>query len=125
MSRGHDAQVLGRAWEQRAAEFLTGQGLKVLARGYRCRMGELDIIGSEGPVLVIVEVRARSSSSKARAIETIGANKQRRIINATRHFLMRNPNWFSKSIRFDVIAIDGIETNSPKIDWQRNAFDAA
>ena len=125
MSPGRDAQDRGRAWELRAAEFLTDQGVRILAQGYRCRMGELDIIGSEGPVLVIVEVRARSSSSKARAIETIGASKRRRIINATRHFLMRNPDWFSRSIRFDVVAIDGIETSSPEINWQRNAFDAA
>ena len=125
MNRGQDALARGRAWEMRAAEFLTDQGLRILAQGYRCRMGELDIIASEGAVLVIIEVRARSSSSKAKAIETIGPNKRKRIIKATRHFLMRNPTWFSRSIRFDVVSIDGIETGHPDINWQRNAFDAA
>jgi putative endonuclease len=123
--RSVDAQARGRDWELRAAEHLAREGLKILVQGYRCRTGELDIIASEGPVLVIVEVKARASASKGRAIETVGKHKQRRIVSAARHFLMRNPVWFTRRIRFDVVAIDGIDTANPKIHWLKNAFDAA
>jgi putative endonuclease len=125
MSRSTDAQRLGRAWETRAAVFLADQGFDILQQGYRCRLGELDIVGSDGAGLVIVEVRARSKSEKGSAIETIGHRKRRRIVNATRHFLMKNPHWHARPIRFDVVAIDGIETDQPEIQWIRNAFDAS
>jgi putative endonuclease len=121
MSPKRDARALGRAWENRAAEFLAARGIKIICQGYRCRLGELDIVASDGDRLLIVEVKARARPS--RAIETIGASKQRRIVNATRHFLMRNRDWFSKPIRFDVVAIDGIDTSCPDFQWVRNAFD--
>ena len=123
MRAGRDAQRLGRFWESYAAEFLTRQDFRIIAQGYRCRLGELDIIGSDGPGLVIVEVRARKSSNRGSAVETIGNLKRRRIVNATRHFLMHNPSWSSQPIRFDVIAVDGIETSKPRIRWVQNAFD--
>lgn len=124
MNPGRGALSVGRSWESRAAQFLTDRGLVVLATGYRCRLGELDIVGSDGRGLVVVEVRARRSTSKGRAVETIDKRKRQRIVKATRHFLMRNPAWHARPIRFDVIAIDGIETSQPKIQWVRNAFDA-
>lgn len=124
MSAGRDSQERGRKWETHAAEFLSSRGLKILTRGYRCRLGELDIVGSDGKSLVVVEVKARSQSKKGSAIETIGPEKRRRIVNATRHYLMKHPAWFSRPIRFDVIAIDGIETQTPELNWIRNAFDS-
>jgi putative endonuclease len=125
MSPGSDAQRRGKTWEKRAARFLADQGLRILTTGYRCRLGELDIVGSDAVGLVVVEVRARSSGSKGSAIDTVGHLKQRRIVNATRHFLMKHPAWHARPIRFDVIAIDGIDSDTPKIQWVRNAFDAA
>jgi putative endonuclease len=125
MSPGNDAQRRGKTWEARAARFLADRGFDILTTGYRCRLGELDIVGSDGAGLVVVEVRARSSSEKGSAIETIGHRKRRRIVNATRHFLMKHPAWHARPIRFDVIAIDGIESDNPAIQWVRNAFDAA
>lgn len=122
MTRRVDAQVLGRTWEAHAADFLDANGIRIIARGYRCRLGELDIIGTDGTALVVVEVRARSG--KGSAIDTIGYAKRRRLVNATRHFLMRNPEWFSRRVRFDVIAIDHIEGRRPEIRWVKNAFDA-
>ena len=122
MKRSRDPQALGRTWEARAAALLASKDVRIIARGYRCRLGELDIIGTDGSALIVIEVRARSGDG--RAIETIGLDKQRRIVNATRHFLMKNPEWFSRPIRFDVIAIDHIDSGEPEIRWVRNAFDA-
>jgi putative endonuclease len=121
--RGH-AQERGRIWEKHAAAYLAARGISILARGYRCRLGELDIVGTDGTSLVIVEVRARAGASRQRAIETVGPLKQRRIVNATRHYLMKHPDWYSRPIRFDVLAIDGIDRRVPDYCWVRNAFDA-
>ena len=118
-----DARSRGEIWEARAAELLRENGIRIVAQRYRCRLGELDIIGADGSALVIIEVRARGGRDAA--IETIGIDKRRRIVNATRHFLMQNPEWSSHRIRFDVVAIDHIDSDEPEIRWVRNAFDAA
>lgn len=115
----------GRHWEAVAADYLEDRGLTVLARGYRCRLGELDLVCRDGATLVIVEVRARATSSFGSALETIGPHKRARIVQATRHFLMRRTQWSDASIRFDVVAFDAIETAEPAVQWVRNAFDAS
>jgi putative endonuclease len=120
-----NSRVAGLGWESKAAAYLTERGLKILERGYRCRLGELDIVGSDDGTLVIVEVKARRRTSKGTALETVGSAKQQKIVCATRHFLMRNPHWFSRPIRFDVVAIDEIDTDEPKLNWVKNAFSSA
>ena len=123
MKRGIRARAIGDTWESRAAAFLQDNGVRILARGYSCRLGELDIVGTDGRHLVVVEVKARAGCGTA--MHAVGPDKRRRIINATRHFLMRNPDWFSKPIRFDVIGIEAIESKNPEFLWVKNAFDAA
>ena len=122
MNRGREAQRLGRDGEDRAAELLAAAGLAIIARGYRCRLGELDIIASDGPALVIVEVKLRGRPDHGSALESVGPAKRRRIVRATRHFLMRHPAWHSRPIRFDVIAIEGSGSGA-KLSWVKHAFD--
>lgn len=122
---GSRSQIEGHGWESKAADFLAERGLAILARGYRCRLGELDIVGTDDGTLVVVEVRARRRTSKGSASETVGPGKQQKIVRATRHFLMRHPHWFSHPIRFDVVAIDEIDTDAPKLNWIKNAFGSA
>lgn len=124
MSHGVDSRSLGRAWESRAAAWLDAQGFRTIAQGYRCRLGEIDLIVDDGQDLVFVEVRARKLDSLGTAVESVGTAKQRRIIRATRHYLMRHPRAQARRIRFDVVAFDGIDTSDPKVTWIRNAFDA-
>jgi putative endonuclease len=124
MSRRADPLGLGRVWESRAAAWLDAQGVRTIARGYRCRLGEIDLIGDDGQDLVFVEVRARRQDSLGTALESVGPAKQRRIIRATRHYLMRHPRAQARRIRFDVVAFDGIDTSDPRVTWVRNAFDA-
>jgi putative endonuclease len=115
----------GRLWESRAAEHLERHGLEVLARGYRCRLGELDLVCRDDRQLVIVEVRARSRGALCSAVDSIDVHKRRRIVQATRHLLMRHAAWQTAVIRFDVVAFDAIDTPEPQIQWIRNAFDAS
>jgi putative endonuclease len=124
MSPGGDPQSLGRHWESRAAVYLREQGVRMIAQGYRCRLGEIDLIGDDGSDLVFIEVRARRRGSFGSALESVGPAKQQRIVRATRHYLMRNPGAQARRIRFDVIAFDDIDTSDPSVTWIRNAFDA-
>jgi putative endonuclease len=122
---GDPRHASGRAWERAASDLLAKRGIEVIARGYRCRLGELDIVAIDGATLVVIEVRARASDARGTALETVGARKQRRIVNATRHFLMRHPVWFARPIRFDVIAVDDIDTAEPRMQWIKGAFQAS
>jgi putative endonuclease len=114
----------GQHWEAVAGEYLERQGLTILARGYRCRLGEIDLLCRDDSTLIVVEVRARSSAAHTPAVFSIGPQKRMRIIQATRHLLMRNAQWRTVPIRFDVIAFDAIDTDSPRVDWIKSAFEA-
>ena len=115
----------GRLWESRAAAYLEEQGLTIVARSHRCRFGELDLVCSDGSHVVVVEVRARRAGALCSAAESIGPHKCRRIVQATRHFLMRNPRWQAAPVRFDVVTFDAIDTTEPRIRWIQNAFEAS
>jgi putative endonuclease len=115
----------GRHWEGVASEYLAGHGVRTLLRGYHCRAGELDLVCADGGYLVVVEVRARRKTSFASAKDSVDGFKQRKILLATRHLLMRHPEWHHRPLRFDVVAIDGIESETPVIKWIRQAFDGS
>ncbi|WP_299797708.1 YraN family protein [Ramlibacter sp.] len=111
----------GDVAEDRALAHLLGQGLRLVARNYRTPGrggGEIDLIVRERDgTLVFVEVRKRASSSFGGAAGSIGWQKQRRIVFAARHYLMRLPA--PPPCRFDVISMEG-----GSIQWMRAAFDA-
>lgn len=113
----------GAAAETRALEYLCAQGLAPIARNFRAARGEIDLIMRDGATLVFVEVRARAVSLALNryggAAESIGAQKQARIVHAAQWFLTRR-GWHGRyDCRFDVVAIDGDE-----LQWIRGAFEA-
>lgn len=108
----------GAAAEDAALRYLQQRGLKLLARNARFKGGELDLVMRDGETLVVVEVRARSSSRFASAAESIDARKQARIILATQLYLAAHPQHAERALRFDVVAIDD---GQPQ--WIRGAFD--
>jgi putative endonuclease len=118
---------LGRAAEDRALRHLEDAGLQLLARNYRCRAGEIDLVMIEpqARVLVLVEVRSRSRSDYGPAAATISANKQRRCSLAARHLLLTRRELRPLRARFDVVAIDPSPApgGAPLITWIRNAFE--
>ncbi len=114
---------LGRYWEGLARAYLETAGLVVIATGYRCRFGELDLVCEQSGALVVVEVRARRRSSPVSALESVDSFKQRRIIATTRHFLMTHPDWAHRPLRFDVLAISSHD-DKPQIQWVSSAFEA-
>ncbi|MEO7742838.1 MAG: YraN family protein [Usitatibacter sp.] len=109
------AQATGGEAEEQAARFLARRGLQLVARNYRTRLGEIDLIAREGATLVFVEVRLRKDSRFGGAVESITARKRRRIAAAARQYLMHMPR--VPACRFDVVCIEGDEAT-----WIRGAF---
>lgn len=118
---------LGRCAEERALRHLEASGLQLLARNYRCRAGELDLvmIDPAAQALVLVEVRSRSRSDFGLAAATISVNKQRRCSLAARHLLLTRRELRRLRARFDVVAIDppAAPGGEPVVTWIRHAFE--
>ena len=115
-------RLRGNAAEDAALAHLLAAGLTLVERNYRTPGrggGEIDLVMREaGGTLVFVEVRARAGTTHGGAAASVGGVKQRRIVLAARHYLMRHKS--PPPCRFDVVAIDGNH-----IEWLKAAFDAA
>ena len=106
--------------ETQALKHLQRHGLKPLARNWRCRGGELDLVMRDGDTVVVAEVRQRSSEAFGGALASVDARKRGRIMLATQMFLSEHPQYAEAPLRFDVLALDA----AGKIDWRRAAFDS-
>ena len=111
-ARGGDAENL-------AAAFLERAGLEVVARNYRCRFGEIDLIARDGKTLVFVEVRMRTSDRFGGAAASITRAKRAKLSRAARHYLAGVAR--APACRFDALLVNG---NDDSIAWLKNAFAA-
>ncbi len=111
------AQASGKLAETLVAAYLQARGLRLLERNYRCRLGEIDLILADGPVLVFVEVRLRRNPGYGGAAASITAAKRQRILRAARHYLSGKPE---PTCRFDVVLLDSLAQD--RIEWIKNAF---
>ena len=109
----------GAEAEDLAARYLARKGLAVLEKNFRVRGGEIDLICRDGDSLVFVEVRLRSNSEYGGAAASITPTKQRRIIQAARHWLAKHGE---QACRFDCILLDALDES--RIEWITNAFAA-
>lgn len=98
--------ALGRAGERRAWRHLRRTGLRLIARNWRCELGELDLIARTGDTVVIIEVRSTGTDEPfAGAPEhTVGPDKQRRLARLAQAWLQRS-DWKPEAVRFDVVAV--------------------
>lgn len=119
----------GDAAEDAALAHLQRHGLRLVQRNFRTPGrggGEVDLIMREPDgTLVFVEVRQRASASRGGAGASITGVKQRRIVFAARHFLLRLGS--EPPCRFDVVLLQGTKDSAhpPGIEWLRAAFDAS
>jgi len=115
----------GASYESRAAGWLEGRGWHVLARNFRGRTGEIDIIARDGEHLVFVEVRARSHRAFGGAAGSIDRRKQHRIMRTAQLFLQRHPELSRLPCRFDVLAFQPPQSGTClEIQWIPGAFTA-
>jgi putative endonuclease len=112
-------QSIGAVAEDVAARFLARQKLGVLARNYRVRGGEIDLVCEDGRTIVFVEVRLRSNQRFGGAAASITRSKQQRLIVAARHWLSQNGD---RDCRFDCIVMDA--PDEARIEWIKDAFAA-
>ena len=111
------AQAGGKLAEALVADFLQVRGLRLIQRNYSCRLGEIDLILADGPVLVFVEVRLRRNPGYGGAAASITAAKRQRILRAARHYLSGKPEC---PCRFDVILLNALAAD--RIEWIKDAF---
>ena len=119
-----NTKAIGDDAESAALAYLQRQGLVLVQRNYRvaggphARGAEIDLILRERDgTLVFVEVRSRAAAEHGGAMASVTAAKQRRLVRAAQHYLLRLPTL--PPCRFDVVALD-----SGQISWVKAAFDA-
>ncbi|MET0070749.1 MAG: YraN family protein [Candidatus Thiodiazotropha sp.] len=111
----------GQQAEQQALDFLQSRGLKLLQRNFRCKTGEIDLVMREAETLVFVEVRYRQTNDFGRALETVTASKQRKLLATANRYLQLKR--LDSACRFDVIALNG--SGSTPVEWIKNAIQVA
>ena len=111
-------RAVGTQYEEKAEAFLVAQGMRILCRNYRCKQGEIDIVGEHQGCLVFVEVKYRSSRQVGTPEEAVGFAKQKRICRVAEFFLYTHPHYTNRMIRYDVVAIAGED-----IRWYPAAFE--
>ena len=93
--------------------------MTLVARNFRCRAGELDLILRDGEQLVFVEVRSRRSSQFGTPAESVTHSKQQRLLRAAAFYLQRQR--LDLPCRFDVVAILQ-PGDAPQVEWIQDAF---
>ncbi|MFZ5778809.1 MAG: YraN family protein [Pseudomonadota bacterium] len=99
------AERLGHMAELRAVWRLRLAGYSVLARRYKTRLGEIDIVVRRGDVLAFVEVKARRDVRVA--VDALGSRQFGRVARAASLFLARHPQYAAHSLRFDAVLVGG------------------
>lgn len=113
-------QRAGQAGESAALQYLQAAGLKLIARNYHCRWGEIDLVMQEKNCLVFVEVRFRSSSDYGGAAASVNASKQAKLQKTALHYLQSKAS--SRQVaRIDVIALKP-DPQGFHCDWIKNAI---
>jgi putative endonuclease len=115
-------QSLGILGESLACAELSRRGYVILARRYRTRLGEIDIVARDGEVIVFIEVKARDGNDFGGGAESVTRWKQRRIAKMAMDFLARH-RLHDRPCRFDVVAVD-VSSGAPRIEIFASAFDA-
>ena len=118
------SNLLGTWGEVLAAEYLRKKRYEIVAMGFRCRFGEIDIIARKRLYLVFVEVKLRKSAGFAAAREFVDSKKQNRLRLTAELYLSQNPTELQP--RFDVIEIyapEGEKTSHPVIHHLEDAFE--
>ena len=95
----------GKTGEDAAAAFLEAKGYKIIARNYRFRRGEVDIIALDGEILVFAEVKSWSAYGIDALEQGLDQKKQRRIIETAKHFLFIYRNYRYMTVRFDLVFV--------------------
>lgn len=112
---------LGREGEDLALGFLKKEGYRILAKNYRSRLGEIDIVARDKDTICFVEVKTRQFLESGEPLEAVNALKQRKISKTALGYL-KEKHLLDRKARFDVVAVTYSE-NKPCLNLIKNAFD--
>lgn len=116
--------TLGQRGERAAARHLKRLGYRIVARGARSGLGELDLVAVDGRIVVFVEVKTRASQDAGHPSEAVDAAKQRRLTRLALGFLKRR-GLLDCAARFDIVAVTWpAGQRRPTIEHFPNAFEA-
>lgn len=117
-------RLFGNKGERAAEKFLKRQGLRILARQYATRWGEIDLIALEKDTVVFVEVKTRSSSAGGNPAEAVDLKKQKNMTQSALYFL-KQKGLLENRTRFDVVSVVwSAAAEKPTIQHEAHAFDA-
>jgi putative endonuclease len=133
MSAPINTKKLGRQAEDLVCRYLQKQKLKLVARNYSCRYGEIDLIMRDKTSLVFIEVRYRQNPYFGSSLETINWTKQNKVIKTAEYYLLTHHLSEKTACRFDVVGVkpsvlDLQQTVSisklsrAQVEWIKNAF---
>ncbi|MBI4236890.1 MAG: YraN family protein [Deltaproteobacteria bacterium] len=117
----HERQQIGALGEQLAAAFLEQRGFRVVARNFRVRVGEVDLIVERGGERHFVEVKTRRTDFAGDPLEQLTPRKQQQIVRAAQWYRHRHPT--TATCHFSVLGID-LSSGRPAIEWVPDAFEA-
>lgn len=121
---GGERKLLGRWGEALAAEVYRKKGWRIVAAGWTCRFGEIDLIAENDKYITFTEVKLRQDDRFAAAREFVDRHKQERLRTSAQMYLAEHPTDLQP--RFDVVEIyapDGMQTQKPRINVLENAFE--
>jgi len=109
--QGSSSVFLGKEGEKRAAAALEAKGMEIIAKNFRSKFGEIDIIAIDGESLVFAEVKAWSAFGIENLQYSLDIKKQSKIIKTAKYFLLENRKYSNMSVRFDVIFVKDFKTS--------------
>ena len=111
----------GKLGEESVCSYLLGMGYRIIARNYRIKGGEIDIIAENGDYIAFVEVKSRKPDSLVSGFEAVSKRKQGLIIKTAADYCLKHPNVWQP--RFDVASVIIKNGRVLSIDYVTNAFD--
>ncbi len=106
MTHSRARKNLGESGERVAALALAQRGYTLLARNYRTRTGEMDLIARDADGLAFIEVRTRRGNAAGTPEESLTPRKRARLIAVAQEFLQARPEWSNSAWRIDLVAIE-------------------
>lgn len=100
-----NTRKIGSAHEAEAAAYLKKQGYQIIEQNFRCRIGEIDLIGIDREYLCFIEVKYRKSNKVGDPLEAVDLRKQRKIIQTAQYYLLTHPGCQRMACRFDAVGI--------------------
>lgn len=114
------SQPAGNQGEQLARQYLERQGYRFLAANWRCKVGEIDLIMQDKTTRVFVEVRLRRPTTFGAGFETVGWQKQRKLLRAVAFYQQKENYW--GDVRFDIVSIEHSSTAGSRLEHIVHAF---